>query len=180
MSSLAFLPEYSRAADTAWMSIEEASRLLRKKSISPVELTRSCLGRIERLNSALNAYITVTKERAVAQANAAERELRRGNWLGPLHGIPIALKDNIDTAGVRTTAASAIYADRIPVEDSDVVRRLLAAGAVIIGKTNLDEFAFGHSGRLSQPVEIGHDHWRFFRRLGRRGGGRTVLRRVWH
>jgi len=170
MSSLAFLPEYGRAADTAWMSIEEASRLLRKKSISPVELTRGCLGRIERLNSVLNAYITVTKERAVAQANAAERELRRGNWLGPLHGIPIALKDNIDTAGVRTTAASAIYADRIPAEDSDVVRRLLAAGAVIIGKTNLDEFAFGHSGRLSHFGAV-QNPWRLGTITGGSSGG---------
>src|SRR5215813_13574454 len=148
MSSLAFLPEYGRAADTAWMSIEEASRLLRKKSISPVELTRSCLGRIERLNSVLNAYITVTKERALAQANAAERELRRGNWLGPLHGIPIALKDNIDTAGVRTTAA----------------------GAVIIGKTNLDEFAFGHSGRLSHFGAV-HNPWRLGTITGGSSGG---------
>src|SRR5690348_7873131 len=107
MSSLAVLRGDRKTHDLAWLSIEEASHLIRKKALSPVELTRICLDRIERLNPSLNAFIIVTKEHALAQASAAENELRRGNWLGPLHGIPISLKDTIDTAGVRTTAGSA-------------------------------------------------------------------------
>ena len=87
-------------------SILQISELLRKGSVSPVELTTDCLARIEKLNPRLNAFITVTAESALAQARQAEAEIRRGDWRGPLHGIPLALKDLIDTAGVRTTAAS--------------------------------------------------------------------------
>ena len=116
ITSLALRPACAKAADTTWVSIEEASRLVRKKSVSPVELTRPCLDRIERFNPVLNAFITVPKERALAQARTAESELQRGNWLGPLHGIPLALKDNTDTVGIRTTAGSAIFADRTFVE----------------------------------------------------------------
>jgi len=89
-------------------TIAELSPRLRRKQISPVELTRDCLDRIEKLNPALNAFITVTGESAFAEARAAEAEIARGEWKGPLHGIPIALKDLIDTAGTRTTAASAL------------------------------------------------------------------------
>ena len=131
------------------LSILDASELLRTGAISPVELTRSCLGRIDRLNSTLNAFITVTAESALVQAEQAEAEIRRGVWRGPLHGIPIALKDLIDTAGVRTTAASALFLDRVPVEDAEVVRRLKRAGAVLVGKTNLHEFAYGGSSVVS-------------------------------
>ena len=115
----------------------------------PVELTRSCLDRIEKLNPTLNAFVTVTAESALAQARAAESEISRGEWRGPLHGIPIALKDLIDTAGVRTTAASEVYKDRVPSEDAEVVRRLRRAGAVILGKNNLHEFAYGGSSLVS-------------------------------
>ena len=87
-------------------SILQTSELLRQGSVSPVELTTACLARIEKLNPKLNAFITVTAESALAQARQAEAEIRRGDWRGPLHGIPLALKDLIDTAGVRTTAAS--------------------------------------------------------------------------
>src|SRR5205807_4062054 len=96
-------------------------------------------------NPSLNGFITVTTEAALAQARAAEEEVQHGKWRGPLHGIPIGLKDLIDTAGVRTTAASALFKDRVPVEDAEVVRRLKEAGAVLIGKQNLHEFAFGGS-----------------------------------
>jgi Asp-tRNAAsn/Glu-tRNAGln amidotransferase A subunit and related amidases len=93
-----------------------------------VELTRACLGRIELLNPELNAFITVTADSALAEARAAEEEIHRGHWKGPLHGIPLALKDLLDTAGVRTTAASGLFKDRVPTEDAEVVRRLKAAG----------------------------------------------------
>jgi aspartyl-tRNA(Asn)/glutamyl-tRNA(Gln) amidotransferase subunit A len=130
-------------------TIVELAPRLRGKELSPVELTHDCLDRIEKLNPALNAFITVTAESALAQARVAESEISRGEWRGPLHGIPVALKDIIDTAGTRTTAASAIYQNRIPDEDAEVVQRLRAAGAVILGKNNLHEFAYGGSSLVS-------------------------------
>ena len=130
-------------------TILELAPLLRRKEISPLELTQACLDRIEKLNPALNAFITVSAESALAAARAAETEIARGDWRGPLHGIPIALKDLIDTAGVRTTAATERHKDRIPTEDAEVVRRLKQAGAVILGKNNLHEFAYGGSSLVS-------------------------------
>src|SRR6266581_9683143 len=106
------------------ISISEASELLRRKKISPVDLATACLDRIERLNPLLNAFITVTDESAMAQARVAEEEIQRGHWRGPLHGIPIGLKDLIDTASVRTTAASAVHNDRIPTADAYVATKL--------------------------------------------------------
>jgi aspartyl-tRNA(Asn)/glutamyl-tRNA(Gln) amidotransferase subunit A len=130
-------------------TILELAPLLRRKEISPLELTQACLDRIEKLNPALNAFITVPADSALAAARAAETEIARGDWRGPLHGIPIALKDLIDTAGVRTTAATERYKDRIPTEDAEVVRRLKEAGAVIVGKNNLHECAYGSSSLVS-------------------------------
>ncbi|MFZ0292117.1 MAG: amidase, partial [Candidatus Sulfotelmatobacter sp.] len=124
-------------------TISELAPRLRRREVSPLELTRTCLDRIDKLNPRLNAFITVTAESALAEARAAEREIFHGEWRGPLHGIPIAIKDLIDTAGVRTSAASALYQNRVPVEDAEVVRRLRQAGAVILGKNNLHEFAYG-------------------------------------
>lgn len=134
---------------TDFTGIGEVARRLRRREISPVEITRACLERIEKLNPSLNAFITVMAESALVEARAAEEEIGRGEWRGPLHGVPIALKDIIDTAGVVTTAASALYKDRIPAEDADVVRRLRQAGAVIVGKNNLHEFAYGGSSLVS-------------------------------
>jgi aspartyl-tRNA(Asn)/glutamyl-tRNA(Gln) amidotransferase subunit A len=133
----------------AFLSIEEASALLRKRTVSPVELAQACIGRIERLNPQLNAFITVTAESALAEARQAEAEIGQGHWRGALHGIPIALKDLVDTSGVRTTAGSGLFKDRIPVEDAEVVRRLKAAGAVFLGKLNMHEFAYGGSSAIS-------------------------------
>src|SRR5580704_10200717 len=95
-------------------TIAELAPRLRRKEVSPLELTRTCLERIEKLNPALNAFITVTAESSLAEARAAEIEIARGEWRGPLHGIPVALKDLIDTAGTRTTAASALFQNRVP------------------------------------------------------------------
>lgn len=139
-------------------TISEAVMLLRRKEISPVEITESCLRRIEERNPALNAFITVMAESALADAHAAETAILRGEWRGQLHGIPIALKDLIDTAGVRTTAASALYKDRIPSEDAEVVRRLRQAGAVIVGKNNLHEFAYGGSSLVSYFGDVHNPH----------------------
>jgi aspartyl-tRNA(Asn)/glutamyl-tRNA(Gln) amidotransferase subunit A len=126
-------------------SIIELAPRLRRREISPVELTRRCLDRIEKLNPPLNAFITVTADSAMQEARAAEAEIASGKWRGPLLGIPIALKDLIDTAGVRTTAASGLLEYRVPRGDAEVVRRLRRAGAVIVGKNNLHEFAYGGS-----------------------------------
>jgi aspartyl-tRNA(Asn)/glutamyl-tRNA(Gln) amidotransferase subunit A len=130
-------------------TIIELAPRLRRKEVSPLELTRACLDRIEKLNSTLNAFIRVNSESALAEARSAENEIARGDWRGPLHGIPIALKDLIDTAGTLTTAGSALYQNRVPTGDAEVVRRLRLAGAVILGKNNLHEFAYGGSSLVS-------------------------------
>ena len=135
--------------DIAYLDLHEAARLVRQKKVSPVELVQACLTRIDALNPVLNAFITVTAETALAQARQAEAELQRGTWRGPLHGIPIALKDLIDTAGVRTTAASALFKDRVPREDAVVVQRLREAGTVLLGKLNMYEVAFGPTTRAT-------------------------------
>src|SRR6195256_1456222 len=131
------------------LSLADAAQLVRRKKISPVELTQACLSRIEKLNPRLNAFITVSAESALAAARSAEAEINREAWKGPLHGIPVAVKDLLDTAGVRTTAASALFQDRVPQQDAEVVRRLKAAGAVLLGKLNMHEFAFGASSAFS-------------------------------
>ena len=122
--------------------------MVQQKDISPVDLTRACLDRIDRLNPELNAFITVTAESALEEARTAEQEIGRGEWRGPLHGIPLAAKDIIDIAGVRTTAASAVLKDNVPTQDAAVVRRLKASGAILLGKLNLHEFAYGGSGTI--------------------------------
>lgn len=155
---------------TAISTISELAPRLRSRQISPVELTRECLERIDKLNPALNAFITVTAESALVEARAAEAEIARGQWRGPLHGIPIGLKDLIDTAGVRTTSGSKLHATRVPGEDAEVVRRLRSAGAVILGKNNLHEFAYGGSSLISHFGEI-HNPWDRGRITGGSSGG---------
>src|SRR6266446_8854793 len=131
------------------LSLADAAQLVRRKKISPVELTQACLTRIEKLTPRLNAFITVSAESALAAARSAEAEINRDAWKGPLHGIPVAVKDLLDTAGVRTTAASALFKDRVPQQDAEAVRRLKAAGAVLLGKLNMHEFAYGASSVIS-------------------------------
>jgi len=131
------------------ITIANASELLRRKEISPVELTNACLARIEELNPTINAFITVMHDSALAEARSAETEINAGNWRGPLHGIPIGLKDLIDTAGVKTTCGSALFKDRVPTEDAYIVQLLKHAGAVLIGKQNMQEFAYGGTSTSS-------------------------------
>src|SRR5258708_30638961 len=129
--------------DLAYLTIEEIGKLFRKRQLSPVELTKLMLARIERINPKLNAYLTVTAELALAQAKKAESELLapRGRKAhrdrGPLHGIPISLKDNIYTAGIRTIAGSKILKDFILQHDAQVLVILKQAGAVLLGTTNM-------------------------------------------
>ena len=155
------------------LSISDLAPRLQRKEISPVEIAQECLRRIEQLNPALNAFITVMAESAITEARAAESAIARGEWRGPLHGIPIALKDLIDTAGVRTTSASALHENRIPPEDAEVVRRLREAGAVIIGKNNLHEFAYGSSSMVSHFGEV-HNPWDVGRIAGGSSGGSSA------
>jgi len=129
--------------DLAFLTISELSELIRAKKVSPVEITQTILERIERLNPALNAYITVTPDLAMKAAQEAESEIQQKKWRGPLHGVPVAVKDLFDTAGVRTTAASALFKDRVPEQDAEVIRKLKAAGAVLVGRTKMHEFAYG-------------------------------------
>ena len=157
---LASRPAFAQTADPTDLSIAEAQRLIRRGDLSPLELVEAYVARIRRLDPQLNAFVTVTEERAVERARALETELAGGRWRGPLHGIPIALKDNIDTAGVRTTAGSAVFADRVPDEDAEVVTRLEAAGAIVLGKLNMHEFAYGGtsafawSGPVRNPWDV--------------------------
>jgi len=149
-------------ASLAFVTIEELAGLLAKRKISPVELTELFLRRIERQNPALNAFLTVTAEHALAAAHRVEKQLlrrrssRRENF--PLLGIPITLKDNIWTRGIRSTAGSKILRDFIPSEDSTVARKLAQAGAILIGKTNLNEFAYGITGGNAHYGPV-HNPW---------------------
>jgi len=155
---------------TGLTTISEVAARLRRREISPVEITRECLERIEKANPALNAFITVMADSALLAARTAEDEIGRGEWRGPLHGVPVALKDLIDTAGVRTTSASALHKDRVPEEDAEVVRRLRLAGAVILGKNNLHEFAYGGSSLVSYFGDV-HNPWDVERIAGGSSGG---------
>lgn len=159
--------------DYTYISIAEVSEMLRQRKVSPVDLTKACLRRIELLNPKLNAFITVTADSALKEAKLAEIEIRNGNWRGPLHGIPIAYKDNIDTAGIRTTAASAVFKDRIPMEDAVVVKKVKNAGAISLGKLNLHEFALGTTSVISNYGSV-HNPWNLDYIAGGSSGGSAV------
>jgi len=132
----------------AW-SLREAARAIRERKISSRELTKTLLDRIDRLDPAINAWITVLHERALAEAAARDEDLARGEVRGPLHGVPVGLKDIFCTKGVRTTCGSRILHDFAPPYDATVARRILASGAVLLGKQNMDEFAMGSSTETS-------------------------------
>ncbi len=151
-------------------TISELAPLIERGELSPVELTDAVLARLAATEPHLNAFITRTEEAARAAARAAEAEIAAGRYRGPLHGIPISLKDIFDTRGLRTTSGSRILADHVPDRDSTVTERLAAAGAILVGKTNLHEFAYGitttnpHHGATRNP-------WRTDRVPGGSSGG---------
>jgi aspartyl-tRNA(Asn)/glutamyl-tRNA(Gln) amidotransferase subunit A len=153
------MPLHSES-ELAFLSIEQAARLLRKKEISPVDLVEAALARIERFNPLINAFITVVADRARRQARLAEKQIRKGQAPSLLCGIPISIKDNFWTRGVRTTAGSKILSDFVPEEDSDVAEKLARAGAILLGKTNMHEFAYGitnenpHYGPARNPWDL--------------------------
>jgi aspartyl-tRNA(Asn)/glutamyl-tRNA(Gln) amidotransferase subunit A len=142
------------------LTLTEASAAIRRGDLSPVDLTRALLARIERLNPRVNAFLTVTGPEALLAATRAEDEIRQGRHRGPLHGIPLALKDIIDTAGIRTTCGARRMADHVPATDATVVTHLKQAGAVLLGKLNMHEFAYGvsninpHYGNTRNPWDL--------------------------
>jgi aspartyl-tRNA(Asn)/glutamyl-tRNA(Gln) amidotransferase subunit A len=156
--------------DLTTLSLAEVSARIHGRSVTPQQLVEACLARIQIYNPKVNAFITVMKDYAMKQAQELEAEQRAGKFRSPLHGIPIALKDNMDTAGVRTTAASAVFDERVPTEDAEVVRRLKTAGAILIGKANLHEFAFGGTSATSYYGPV-RNPWALDRNPGGSSGG---------
>jgi aspartyl-tRNA(Asn)/glutamyl-tRNA(Gln) amidotransferase subunit A len=131
-----------KTGQICYLTIAQAAELIRGGELSPVELTQAYLDRISLIDPTLRTYITISADVALAQAHEAAAEIAQGRYRGPLHGIPISYKDLIETAGIRTTASSRIYADFIPEKNAAVVARLRESGAITLGKATLNEFAF--------------------------------------
>ena len=140
-----------------FLSLAELSRLIEAKEVSPVEATEAYLERIDRLDGKFNSYITVSTEEALKAARESEASIASGRYLGPLHGIPVAVKDQFNTRGIRTTAGSNLLSDFVPDEDATVVANLKTAGAVLLGKLNLSEFALGDS--FHHPAGTPRNPW---------------------
>jgi len=140
------------ATELLTLTIAELAPQIQARQISPVELTEAALAQAERLQPSLGSFITILHDAARQQAREQEAALMRGEYYGPLHGIPIGIKDNIATAGIRTTVGSKVLAQHVPAEDAEVVRRCKAAGAIIVGKENLEEFAAGPTS--NNPITV--------------------------
>ena len=151
-------------ADIPFLSTTELSRLIERKEVSPVEATEAYLERIEQVDGKLNSYVTVCRDEALQAAREAERAIAQGNYLGPMHGIPTAVKDQFYTKGILTTGGSKILSDFVPDEDATVVTNLKNAGAVILGKLNLSEFALGDS--FHHPAGTPRNPWDLERNPG--------------
>ncbi|MBV8717543.1 MAG: amidase [Chloroflexi bacterium] len=156
--------------ELAFTTISEVAPRLASRDVSPVELTRACLDQIDRLDGQVNAFITVLADSAMDEARTAEAEIQRGEYRGPLHGIPIAHKDLLYTRGVRTTAGSSILADFVPDRDATVVSKLRAAGTILLGKLNLHEFAAGGTSNNPHYGAV-HNPWRLEHHPGGSSGG---------
>jgi aspartyl-tRNA(Asn)/glutamyl-tRNA(Gln) amidotransferase subunit A len=156
--------------DILELNLSDLSKLIAARKLSAAEAVKAALARLEQLEGKLNAFITVLREQAPAEAKKADEEIARGNYRGPLHGVPVTIKDMFETAGVLTTGGSKILADWIPETDSALVKRLRAAGAIIIGKTNLDEFGHGGTSTLSHFGPV-HNPWNVDRIAGGSSGG---------
>lgn len=155
------IPMNAATAAVALGAAEQA-RLIAARELSPVELVRACLERIERYDGVLRAYITVRADEALDEARAAERDIMAGRYRGPLHGLPYGVKDQLLTRGIRTTLGSRLLADNVPDQDATVIARLKAAGAILIGKENLHEFGKGGTnvfpyGQPRNPWNIAHN-----------------------
>ncbi|MGE0715102.1 MAG: amidase, partial [Alphaproteobacteria bacterium] len=153
-----------------YLTIAEASRRIARRELSPVELTRAVLDRIAAVDGKLNAYVLVTPERAMADARRAEAEVMAGRWRGPMHGIPIGIKDIYATAGIRTTCHSHLLMDNVPTEDAVAVAKICEAGAVVLGKLATHEFAFGGPD-WSLPFPPARNPWKTDRFTGGSSSG---------
>ena len=158
------------SADILELGLSDLGKLLAARKLSSLETVQAALARLEQLEPKLNAFITVMREQALSAANKADGEIARGDYRGPLHGVPVTIKDMFETAGVRTTGASKIFAAWIPEKDSALVEMLRVAGAIIIGKTNLDEFGHGGTSTLSHYGPV-HNPWDTERIAGGSSGG---------
>ncbi len=156
--------------ETAQLPATELSALIARRDVSPVELTQTYIDRAKRY-ARLNAYITLDEAGALAQAKAAEAEIAAGRSRGPLHGLPVAIKDQLDVAGVRTTAGSKLV-DYVASEDSTAVAKLREAGAIILGKLNMSEFALG--GNITHPYGVPHNPWDETRQAGQSSSGSGI------
>jgi aspartyl-tRNA(Asn)/glutamyl-tRNA(Gln) amidotransferase subunit A len=157
-------------ADILELNLADLSRLIAARELSSAEAVRAALARLELLNDKLNAFITVLPGQALADAKKADDEIARGHYRSPLHGVPVSIKDMFEMAGVRTTGGSKILAEWIPETDAALVERLRAAGAIILGKTNLDEFGHGGTSTLSHFGPV-HNPWDLERIAGGSSGG---------
>ena len=170
--------------DLVWRSMVELGRMIATKEVSPVEVVRAFLERVAALDGTLKSFITVGADAALAAARGAEAELMAGGPAGPLHGVPYAPKDLYNTKGVRTTGGSKILADFVPAEDATVVSRLRAAGAIVLGKLNMHEFAYGpeglnaHYGDARNPWDARAHRVAGARRTSRRSSAASTSRRT--
>ena len=155
--------------DIAFLSAAELSRLIKRKEVSPVEATEAYLERIDRVDGKLNSYITVCHEEALEAARQAEQAITRGDYLGPMHGIPVSVKDQFNTKAIRTTGGSTILAEHVPDEDATVIAKLREAGAILLGKLNMSEFAMDDA--LHHPYGTPHNPWDLERSPGTSSSG---------
>src|ERR671919_652058 len=166
----------SSSTRTTGSSIHELSKLISSKSLSPVDLIEDTLQRIDDLNEDLHAYITVTRDSARKEAKKAELDIRDDKYLGPLHGIPVSLKDLIYVSGVRSTSGSRILSDFVPDYDATVVKRLKEAGAIIVGTNNTHEFACGITN-INPHYGSSRNPWDPSRMSGGSSGGPPEIER---
>ncbi len=157
-------------ADIPFLSATQLSHLLETKEVSPLETTEAFFERIDAVDSKLNSYITVCREEALRDAAIAEKAIARGDYLGPMHGVPVAVKDQMWTKGIRTTLGSTIMANFVPDEDATVVARLKDVGAILLGKLNLSEFAMSVTHNYGQP----RNPWDLERNPGTSSSGSAV------
>ncbi|MGC1234558.1 MAG: amidase family protein, partial [Xanthobacteraceae bacterium] len=160
----------SLADELSWRPATKLARLIRSKAISPVEVLRSCLETIERLNPKINAICTLAAESAIAAAERAERAVMAGDEIGLLHGVPIGIKDLTPTAGIRTTFGSPLFANNVPSEDAAVVKRIKQAGAIVVGKTNTPEFGAG-ANTVNRVFGATRNPWDLALSVGGSSGG---------
>jgi len=160
--------------ELAYASIAELGSRIQRREISSEEIVKASVERTQKLDSKLNSYITFLPEKALEQARKADQELRRGNYLGMLHGIPVSIKDHIDTAGIPTTAGAKFLMNNIPQKDAVVARRLKQAGAVLMGKANMNKFASGESGDNPDFGKI-KTPWNFDFSAGGSSGGSGAM-----